>query len=114
MDLTVGNTAGRDGLIAALGGSATIDPDDAQAAWDAMCDHALWEVRTEYLTDAPPAVLDWAYDVAGALWRKRTGGGDLGVAPGDPFTTPAPFSIRRYRGTLGRYANTHRTVAGPS
>lgn len=110
MDLTIGDTSGRDALRTALGSSAALDDGDLQDAWDAMCDHALWEVRPEYLESCPPSVVDWAMDVAAAIHRKRTGGGDMGVAPGETFGGPAPFSIRRHRATLGNYATPHRTV----
>lgn len=115
MDLIAGAEGSAD-LVIAWG---DLDDEDeateafAQAAWDAMCDHAR-EVRPEYRTNCPPAVMEWAKSVSMLFYRAREQGGSGGFVIGGEFQPGVAVTtaqIRSRRGILGAFADPARRVS---
>ena len=81
MDITTGNTAGRDALRSFLRAGTAITDAELLQAWDTAVDATSRWIRTGYTTDAPAGVQEFVLQVAADVWRKRDSAGETSVLP---------------------------------
>jgi len=115
MDITTGNTAGRDALRASTGADDLTWPDATlQQCWDVAVDVTSRYIRPGYSTDAPAAVVEFVLNVGAVVLRIRDSGGDVSVYPDGTFQ-PGPelssYKLRRMAATYAPYTVTPRVIA---
>ena len=117
MDITTGNTSGRDALRAFLraDGNTSITDAELLSCWDVAVDATQRYIRPGYTADAPAGVQEFVLHVAALVWKHRDSGGEGGVLP-DGTLTPGSFLTSRKVATLaaaygGPYCVTPRVVA---
>lgn len=117
MDITTGNTAGRDALRSFLRADDNTRVTDAEllTCWDVAVDATGRFIRTGYTADAPAGVVEFVCHVGALVWKHRDSGGEGGVLP-DGTLTPGSFLTHRKISTLaaaygGPYCVTPRVVA---
>lgn len=117
MDLAPDEPGSADAVID-YGGLLDTDTENAQKAWNAMCGHAVREVRAEFLTDvdSPDSahVLEWALNVSCLFLRTKEQGGLATFQPDgtiQPGLSATSAQLRTRRGILGPAANPRARVA---
>jgi len=113
VDITTGNTAGRDALRTYLGGGTAGDDAELQAAWDTTVDALQRFLRPGYTTDAPAGVLEYTLAVAATVYRIRDSAGEVTVLPDGTLSAPGSIqsAIYKYRALGGPYVVTPRVIA---
>ena len=114
MDITTGNTTGRDDLRAFLRAGATIPDAELQSAWDTAVDATQRWIRPGYTTDAPEGVVSFVMNVAAHIWRTRDSAGETQILPDGSFSTGQAITsnlVRRYAVLGGPYVVTPRVIA---
>ena len=115
MDITTGNTAGRDALRSFLGAGSQVTDATLLQCWDAAVDATQRYIRTGYTADAPAGVVEFVLHVAGIVYRHRDSGGEAAVLPDGTVTTGAYLTQAKIM-TLaasygGPYCVTPRVIA---
>lgn len=113
MDITTGNTSGRDALRVFLRAGDTITDAELLSCWDAAVDATQRWIRPGYTTDAPEGVQQFVLNVAAHIWRTRDSGGELQALPDGTITGSSITSnlIRRYAVLGGPYVVSPRVIA---
>ena len=113
MDITTGNTTGRDALRTFLRAGTAITDAELLSCWDAAVDATSRWIRPGYTTDAPEGVQQFVLAVAAAIWRTRDSGGDTTVLPDGSITTGPSLqtTILKARHIAGPYVVTPRVIA---
>ena len=115
MDITTGNTAGRDALRDFLRAGATITDAELLHCWDVAVDTTSKWIRSGYTADAPAGVQEFVLNVAATVWKHRDSGGDSTILPDGTFTTGNYLTSRKVgefaRAYAGPYIVTPRVVA---
>jgi hypothetical protein len=117
VDITTGNTAGRDALRTFLRADGNTQITDAEllSCWDTAVDATQRHIRPGYTADAPQGVEDFVLHVAALVWKHRDSGGEGGVLP-DGTVTIGSFLTKRKIDSLaaaygGPYCVTPRVIA---
>jgi hypothetical protein len=115
MDITTGNTAGRDALRSFLRAADAVTDAVLQQCWDTAVDATQRFIRTGYTADAPAGVQEFVLHVAGIVFKHRDSGGEGAVLPDGTITTGA-FLTHNKIATLaaaygGPYCVTPRVIA---
>lgn len=113
MNITTGNTAGRDALRSFLRASGTISDEELLSCWDTAVDATQRWIRTGYTIDAPEGVTQFVLNVAAHVWRTRDSGGELQQLPDGSISGASITSnlVRRYAVLAGPYVVTPRVIA---
>lgn len=106
MDITTGNTAGRDALRSFLRAGTSITDAELLQCWDVAVDATQRWIRTGYTADAPAGVQEFVLNVAATVWKHRDSGGDSTILPDGTITTGNFLTTRK----IGEFA---RAYAGP-
>ena len=115
MDITTGNTDGRDALRTFLRAGATITDAELLQCWDVAVDTCQRYIRPGYTADAPAGVQEFVLNVAAVVWKHRDSGGDATILPDGTLTTGNYLSSRKVaefaKAYGGPYCVTPRVVA---
>lgn len=114
MDITTGDTTGRDALRDFLRAGTAITDAQMQSAWDAAVDATYRWILDPYRTDAPEGVQKFVLNVAAHIWRTEDSAGETQILPDGTIATGASVTssmVRRYSVLGGPYVRTPRVVA---
>jgi hypothetical protein len=115
MDITQGDTAGRDRLRAFLRAPTSIPDADMQQMWDAAVGTTRAYIRPGYDTDSPEETILFVLAVANHLWQAtKDAGGVETMIDGTQFTPYAVTGnlVKRYLSIGGDTVGLPRTTAG--
>jgi hypothetical protein len=117
MDITTGNTAGRDALRTFLRADGNTGISDAELldCWDTAVDATQRHIRPGYSADAPQGVQSFVLHVAALVWKHRDSGGEGGVLPDGTLTAGSFLTLRKINQLCaaygGPYCVTPRVIA---